>query len=148
MKKWNFAKIAQAAVLSIFVMVSIAYAATYDLWTVTGSGSRRNTVEFKIQASAPGSAASLLPGTDATNDLGSSSYRFNNSYVVTANSTNVVTSTATFNVRLNSAPRTNVTPTRAGELVFNTTANELCMSTGSVASSWVKVSTPSAACAN
>lgn len=57
--------------LAVVAIVStIVYAGDIETWT--GQGSRRNTVEFKINASSPGTAANLLPGTANTNSIGSS----------------------------------------------------------------------------
>jgi len=55
-------------------------------------------------------------------------------------------STATFRVRYSAAPRSSLTPSGIGEIVWNGTNSELCVSTGSVLSSWVRVSTPTLAC--
>lgn len=62
----------------------------------------------------------------------------------------IVGSTATISSRFvmpsNSAPRTNVTPVGAGQLIFNSSQNELCVSSGSTASTWVKVTSTITAC--
>lgn len=47
--------------------------AQQKIWTMTGNGARRNTVEYQIQTTTVGSAADLVPGTDNTNSLGTSS---------------------------------------------------------------------------
>lgn len=53
-----------------------------------------------------------------------------------------------FTLPISTGPRTNVTPTIAGQVIYNSTLPELCMSTGTAINSWVKVSTPTVACAN
>lgn len=70
------------------------------------------------------------------------------------NSINVAVATMTisgaFRLRLDAAPRTNITPGAIGELIVNTgaTPDELCFSTGTTVSTWVQVSTPTLACQN
>ena len=54
-----------------------------------------------------------------------------------------------FSILQSTAPRSStvgVTPPAAWTLIANTTDNELCVSTGATASTWVRVSTPTAAC--
>lgn len=46
------------------------------------------------------------------------------------------------------APRTNLTPLAAGTLVWNSGDDELCVSTGTVATSWVLVADGSTACSS
>lgn len=53
-------------------VISYVYA-QQKVWTMTGNGARRNTVEFEIQTQTVGTAADLVPGTDNTNSLGTSS---------------------------------------------------------------------------
>lgn len=46
------------------------------------------------------------------------------------------------------APRTNLTPPSAGTLAWNSGDGELCVSSGTTASTWVQVSSPTAACSS
>jgi len=202
--------------------------------SIKGTGARRDTIEFEWVEPSVGSAMNLIPGTDNTNSIGTSSLRIKDFQGVTATFGGAVTnsgavtiagnttlgdaladtvtvnagtmtvsaasglriSTATvggtvliyidgLNQRVgigtaspsvlfhvngaatlgsaitdaitftglpyipaNAAPRTNVTPAAAGALIRNSTAQELCFSTGTTISTWVRVSTPSLACQN
>lgn len=54
--------------------------------------------------------------------------------------------TSTFAIPISTAPRSvsvGVTPLFIGSIVFNTTDNEICVSTGVIPSSWIEVSTTS-----
>jgi hypothetical protein len=103
---------------------------------IKGTGARNGTVEFNFVEPSEGSAMNLVPGGDNTNSLGTSALRFKTAYV------------AQYVIGSNSAPRTNVTPVAAGVLIYNSAGAELCMSTGTLVSTWVKVSSPTAACSN
>ena len=66
-----------------------------------------------------------------------------------------VTSPTTLQIVSSTAPRdtsssVGITPTAAGQLVFNSTDNELCLSTGTTRFTWVRVSsgTATTACAH
>lgn len=48
----------------------------------------------------------------------------------------------------NAAPRTNLTPSAAGTLVWNSADGQLCVSTGTVATSWVQVADGTTACSH
>lgn len=125
-----------------------------------GTGSRYKTTEFYIGTPSAGSACIFAPGATNTNDLGSSSLRFRNIYGVGLNTsgnttlgdaaTDVVTLTGLTQLQVSTGPRTNVTPTAAGQLIFNSTGVELCVSSGTTITSWVRVSsgTSTTACAN
>lgn len=43
-------------------------------------------------------------------------------------------------------PRSSVTPTEAGQQIYNSTLLSVCFSTGTVASSWVRIEAPTTAC--
>ena len=45
-----------------------------------------------------------------------------------------------------SAPRTNITPTVAGQLIYNSADKEVCFSTGTAATTWVQIRSASTAC--
>lgn len=60
--------------------------------------------------------------------------------------TSVSVNVSLFTMPISTGPRTNVTPSIAGQVIFNSTFAELCMSTGTAINSWVKVSTPTLAC--
>lgn len=49
---------------------------------------------------------------------------------------------------INAAPRTNVTPTIAGQIIYNSADKELCFSTGTTVTSWVLSSNPATACSH
>lgn len=51
-------------------------------------------------------------------------------------------------LRAHATPRASITPTAAGQLIFNSTGNEVCFSTGTVASSWVQIDDSTSACSN
>lgn len=140
--------------------------------SIMGTGARRDTIEFEFIEPSAGSAQNLEPGTDNTNALGTSSKRFSDvqtldatigdDLAVTDDMTvgddavfgSTVTETATFNGLIRPAihitPDASVTPTAAGQLIWNTTPTlwELCVSTGATAGAWVRFSTPTAACSN
>jgi hypothetical protein len=64
----------------------------------------------------------------------------------------VTASTVSFSgltgIQANSAPRTNITPTRTGQIIYNSTGKEVCFSTGTVVSSWVQIDDSTSACSN
>jgi len=154
--------------LAVVAIVStIVYAGDIETWT--GQGSRRNTVEFKINASSPGTAANLLPGTANTNSIGSSALPLKDVYTtdlsiaddlsvtgdISVTGDMAVTGSATlqrvtFGVQLSSAPKTSSTLVfnSTGTLVFNTQDGYLCVSTGSAKNSFVIVSSNTVTCAH
>lgn len=87
-----------AAILFGIGVAAILHAATYDLWTLTGTGARRNTVEFRIQAPDTDgtNGASLLPGTDNINAIGSSSLALSAVYTYDLNVSDDLTVTDDF----------------------------------------------------
>lgn len=141
-------KIFKSFRLSALVLALIAvtaWAGSVYIHTWTGSGSRRNTVEFSIAASAPGSAASFLPGTTNTNALGSSSLRFSNVYTTLLNvsGASTMTGAVTFTAPpiVPTVDVTVSTPTSAqvGGLA-QTSAHVLYIATAAVSiSDWIKV---------
>lgn len=122
----------------LLVGVVIGYAATGDIVTWRGIGSRRNTVEFKISSASIGSAADIVPGTNNANSIG---------IVTVAELKNGFFAT-NLGIPSNAAPRTNVTPARAGLVIYNSTGLEVCLSTGTATNTWVKIAAPTTACAN
>ncbi len=70
--------------------------------------------------------------------------------VITSESVTGLFAISVLQIPYNAAPRTNVTPTMIGQIILNTGANpdEICYSTANIAQSWVRISTPSMACAN
>lgn len=146
-------------------------AASGTIWTLTGKGSRRNTVEITLESPTMGSAANLNPGTNNANALGTSSLRWSDVQTTDLTAADDVTVTddltvtdaltvsgtstlqrVTYGVQLSTAPRTSTTLVfnSTGTLVYNTTNKYLCISTGSAQTSFVIVSTISAnvACEN
>lgn len=135
----------------VLAVATLAWAGTVYIHTWTGSGSRRNTVEFAIAASAPGSAAAFLPGTTNTNALGSSSLRFSNVYTTLLNVSGATTQTGALTVtgvlsadggaKIPVVDITVATPTAAqvGAL-FRTSANVVYIATAATSvSDWIKV---------
>jgi hypothetical protein len=134
-------------------------------------GSRRNTVEVTLESPSLGSAANLLPGTDNTNALGSSTKRWSDMQTVLATiggtatlsgATNIAgattmtglltASTTTLNGGFapwgNATPDASLTPTTTGQIVRNTTSGGFCYSTGIAPSSWVLLTSSTTACQN
>lgn len=68
--------------LALIVAFAIgAYAADGTIWTLTGNGSRRNTVEWTVESPTVGTAAHLLPGTNAANNIGSATQQPQNLWI-------------------------------------------------------------------
>jgi hypothetical protein len=124
--------------VALVVGITIAYAASGDIVTWTGMGSRRNSVEFKITSATIGNPADLVPGANNANSIG----------IVTTNELKNGFFATGLGIPSNAAPRTNVTPARAGMLIFNSAGGEVCVSTGTLVSTWAKLSSPGTACAN
>jgi hypothetical protein len=59
-----------------------------------------------------------------------------------------MTVTTQFLLPTNAAPRTNVTPSRAGALIHNSAANEICVSTGTTVDSWALLKDTTTVCSN
>jgi hypothetical protein len=103
-----------------------------------GKGSRNNTYQFKITSGNSIGAANLVPGTDNTNALGTSSLRFSNVYGVLGNFSGPITSSAGASVVTSSAPRTAAAVAAlysaytipAGTPFLDTTLNVFSVSTG------------------
>lgn len=106
----------------------IVQAASGTIVTWTGIGSRRNTVEVKIESPSVGAAANVLPGTANANDLGNSTYYWNEVYAQ--------------NVAFGVAVTTTSSPARAGLIGVNA-SNTLYISTGTGAGAWVVVGSQS-----
>lgn len=110
-----------------------------------GSAFTAQKAGFKIQATetwsttANGSKFTVQVTSNTTTTLV-------DAFVVTGASVSVGVPLFTF--AANAAPRTTLTPTSVGQVVYNSTARELCLSSGTVINSWVQVSSPTAACQN
>jgi hypothetical protein len=159
MFNWLKNQTARAGFVVALVAVSLAYAATGTIWTLTGKGSRRNTVEFSIESPTVGTAAKFLPGTDNTNALGSSTLRFSDVQTVLATiggattisgllTASTTTLTGGFAPWGYPAPDAGLIPTTTGQIVRNTTSGGFCYSTGTAASSWVLLTSSTTACQN
>jgi hypothetical protein len=62
--------------------------------------------------------------------------------------TDIITLTGLPRLPADAAPRTNITPTAAGELIWNSADAQICVSTGTTASTWVQVSDGTTACSH
>lgn len=109
----------------LLATVATVFAATHDIATWTGSGSRTNTVEFTIQSASPGAVASLLPGTANANSIGNTTY-----YVK-----DVISAKHGFAV---SSSTTGVTPDYVGQMVFGSD-KVVYIATAANATSWQKI---------
>lgn len=162
-KRWAvLSGLALASVLAGFLSAAIFTESGFitGWW---GKGSRNNTMEFAITSGASIGTANFVPGTDNINSLGTSSLRFSDmqTYDLTVADDLTVTDAVTVSgtlaaqnanvsIQLSTAPRTSSTIVMksTGTLVWNTTGNQLCISSGTAQSTFVSVSTPTAACAN
>lgn len=99
----------------------------------------------------------LLDGNDILDSSGTTRISVGSTNAIVGNVTitgNLTPSgTSYFTIVGSTAPRDTsatigITPTAIAQLVWNTTDKELCVSTGVTRFTWVKVSTPSAACAH
>lgn len=86
---------------------------------------------------------------DAALDVGGS-FRIDGSATLGDAITDIITFTGLLQLPSNAAPKTNVTPTAVGQVILNTgsTPDEVCFSTGTTASTWVLLSTPTVSCSN
>lgn len=73
-------KLVPLILLGVFIIPLLVWAEE-NIWTQNGTGARRDTDEVVIGASSAGSAAYLRPGTNNTNDLGTSSYKWKDAYI-------------------------------------------------------------------
>ncbi len=129
--------------LALVVAFAIgAYTADGTIWTMTGNGSRRNTVEWVIESPTVGSAADLLPGADSTNSLGSSTLALLEAFIDTVTATDLAATdadltTVTFSVTTD----TSAAPTAAGIIGMGATPDfDLFVSTcTTVAGCWQAV---------
>lgn len=158
----NFKKlyIPMGFIVGIAVGVFAANQFPYYAQKWEGTGNRYKTTEFYIGTPSAGAAAIFAPGTTNVNDLGSSALRFRNMYGVGLDisgnttlgdaATDVITFTGLTQLQVSATPRSSITPTAAGQLIFNSTGKELCMSTGTSIASWVRVSSGvvTTACSN
>lgn len=108
----------------------------------------------------------VIPTTDNDTTLGTSSLRWATGYmldltigddltitddvVIGSTVTEIATVNGLLRLGLHQSPDASVTPTAAGQLIWNITQSpyELCMSTGATAGAWVRFSTPTSACQN
>lgn len=133
----------------LLLLAPMAYCLTYDSGgfaiapadsILVSSFSVTNT----INASTVTASSNMVTSTmTVTNLITASSATFSNSTV----SGSLLLGTG-FRPAFNAAPRTNVTPAFVGMLIFNSTQNELCISSGTTASTWVKVISTTTACAS
>lgn len=63
------------------ILFALGSSYPYAHWTIRGTGTTRDTIQFEINTPSAGSSAVLIPGTDNTNDLGSTSAAFKNFYI-------------------------------------------------------------------
>lgn len=72
-------------VVLAFMLASVAlFADSAYRNTIKGTGARQNTIEWDFTETSTGGAMHLLPGTDNTNNIGSSSKRVKDFQAVTA----------------------------------------------------------------
>lgn len=97
----------------------------------------------------------LVSSLSVTNQINASTITVNSINTSTATVGLVTISSATvgnmlltgyFSPQRNAAPRTNVTPAFIGQLIFNTTQNEYCISTGTAVSQWANIGSTTTAC--
>jgi len=152
-------------VLSSILLAAILYAAASDgtiaLWD--GSGARQNVTEFEILAPTVGAAADLVPGTDNTNSLGTSSLRWDDiqTYDITVAddmiisgditssgfvSAATVTATGLLNIPVVDDPNTNLTSVVTGYMVIESGTWGVCIATGSAQGAFALVSSTSTVC--
>lgn len=62
--------------------------------------------------------------------------------------TDIITFTGLPRLPTNATPRSSVTPTAAGELIWNSGSSEVCVSTGTTMTTWVQVADGTTACQN
>ncbi len=60
----------------------------------------------------------------------------------------LVTATGGLALPSNAAPRTNVTPTAAGQLIWNSADKQVCVSTAATVTSWVQAADGTTACSH
>lgn len=150
----GFAAIAFAAVNSGFPFASQQWA---------GYGSKRGVVQFVITAASNGASSDFLPGVTGVNSLGTSALRFLNAYITTLNVSGASTLTgnvtasgtltanqANLSMQVSTAPLTSSTVicTSSGTIVWNSTDKQVCVSSGTNKTTFVSISTPTAACAH
>jgi hypothetical protein len=160
-----------ALLVGLVGLSASVYSASGTIVTWTGMGSRRNTVEVTLESPSLGSAANLLPGTDNTNALGSSTKRWSDMQTVLATiggtatlsgATNIAgattitalltasttTLTGGFAPWSHPTPRASLIPTTTGQIVRNSTSGGFCYSTGTSAGAWVVLSATTTVCQN
>jgi hypothetical protein len=163
-KKWFLPAMFMLVGFAGYVIGANIYPYYHGRWM--GTGTKQNVEQFSINTPSAGASAIFSPGVDNTNALGTSALRFSaiyaydatlsDDFVVTddtvlgSTNTEVTTVNGLFRVGKSASPDASVTPSEAGQIIWNTgiTPYQLCFSTGSTAGSWVQVSTPSAACSN
>lgn len=62
-------------------LIRLSHAASGTIWTLTGMGARRNTVEITLEEPTVGTPAALNPGVTAVVDLGTESLDYRNVFV-------------------------------------------------------------------
>jgi hypothetical protein len=96
-----------------------------------------------------GISLELQASEDWTATANGTKFVFKTTPVTTATSAASLTvSSSGLSLLTNAAPRTNLTPLAAGTLVWNSADGQLCVSTGTVATSWVQVADGTTACSH
>ena len=136
--------------LSAVAFAAINSGFPYAVAQWPGFGPKRGIVQFAITGTSNTSSANFVPGVTNTNALGTSSLRFSNVYTTALDISGTATLTGLFTQRSNAAPRTNVTPTAAYQIIINTGSSpaQACISTGTLISQWALLSNFSTACSN
>ena len=140
-------------VFAFMLMAVTVFADSVRRNTIMGTAARRNTVEWDFVEPSAGSAMNLVPGTDNTNSIGTSSLRIKDFRAVTATFTGPITANAGVSLFTSTAPRTAVGVAAlysaytlpAGTVFYNSTSGVLCVSS-STAQSSITVSTGTGAC--
>jgi hypothetical protein len=160
----------------ILILSPFSYAAESQLNPATSWGD--SLIRVQRGRGHPGDKISLISGdvinglagrgyngsAFTTSDAISLEFQASESWTSTANgtmllikTTPVTTATAATSLTVSSAglgllsdaaPRTNLTPLSAGTIVWNSADGQLCVSSGTTATTWVQVSSPTVACSH
>ncbi len=157
-KKIVFAALVSILTLPVGFMVGSLTAADGTIENWTGMGSRRDTVEMKLESNSLGTAADLT----ITGDLEvTTNSRLTGTLAVTGASTLTGATTITgavtassgtysgsFRPQLATAITDTLTPDTTGQFIFNMTSFELCISTGVLSSQWQLSSSETSPCSD
>lgn len=113
-----------ASLVFVGVLSTMVFALNPTTWTDT----KATTAQIGTLYDTSGPTARYTPGA-------------NNAFVG-----NITVSGGTITLLSDSAPRTNITPAAAGALIWNSSDNEVCVSSSTNKSSWVLVTSTSTAC--